>query len=311
MAKGLRQQELNESFTEATKEVAVTPPALKSDDDETISKLILKQEKPKKAVPKEPEVYIFKLLTGANPPPKRMSVSNEMPIYHSDTESNRTIRLLRGVSSIFVDEQVGLTPQFVQRNKLEITFLDGILRVPRTNRTLLNFLLESDEFDRKQNRMRVKRPVFTLINTQEIEEAELAKEEFEFNAVKYAMTAKDEDMIPHAVYLGINMVNSFGEPKSPAKIRIDYAAQARRLPEKFMRTANSPIIKTYYLITKALEAGVIDTTKRSGYAVWAENMKPIVELKFGKPVVEQIAEYAMSESDEAKLFYKQLKSVLL
>ena len=310
MAKAVRQQHQPESFSSETVE-EVSLPTLKDVEEESlISKVVAKNEKPKQKIPKEPEVYIFKLLTGASAPPPRMSVSNEMPIFDVERGENRTIRLLRGVASIYVDEQIGLTPQYVQRNKMEISFVNGILRVPRTNRTVLNFLLNSDEYDGKAMRMRTRKPVFTLINSEAIEEAELAKEQLKFEAIKYAMSAKEEDMIPHAMFLKVNMINNYGEQKSPAKIRVEYAAVAAAKPEYFMKTANSPIMKAAFFVQKGIESGVIDITKRQGYAVWAESGIPIVELKFGKPIVEIIAEYAMSESEEAKAFYKQLKAVL-
>lgn len=289
--------------------VAVEEP--KTDDAALISKLSKNTEKPKQKIPKEPEVYIFKLL-GNYPTgfPKYESMSNEMPIFDEGKNENRTIRLLRGVSSIYVDEQVGLTPQYVQRNKIDVIFLNGFLRIPRTNRTMLNFVLSSDEYDKKANRMRSRKPRFTLINTADIEQKELDKEELKFKAVTYAMNAKEEDMIPHAMYLKINMVNNYGEAKSPAKIRVEYAEKAQQNPDLFMKTTNSPFIKAAYFVAKGIEAGVIDLSKRQGYAVWRDSGYEIVELKFGKPVVDTIAEFALSESKEASDFYKQLKSVL-
>lgn len=310
MAKAVRQQHQPESFSSETVEEVSLPTLKDAEEESLISKVVAKNEKPKQRIPKEPEVYIFKLLTDASAPSPRMSVSNEMPIFDVERGENRTIRLLRGVASIYVDEQIGLTPQYVQRNKMEISFVNGILRVPRTNRTVLNFLLNSDEYDGKAMRMRTRKPVFTLINSEAIEEAELAKEQLKFEAIKYAMSAKEEDMIPHAMFLKVNMINNYGEQKSPAKIRVEYAAVAAAKPEYFMKTANSPIMKAAFFVQKGIESGVIDITKRQGYAVWAESGIPIVELKFGKPIVEIIAEYAMSEAEEAKAFYKQLKAVL-
>lgn len=282
-----------------------------SEDAALINKLAKATEKPKQKIPKEPEVYIFKLL-GNYPTgfPKYESMSNEMPIFDSEKNENRTIRLLRGVSSIYVDEQVGLTPQYVQRNKIDVVFLNGFLRIPRTNRTMLNFVLNSDEYDKKSNRMRTRRPRFTLINSADIEQKELDREEFEFKAVTYAMNAKEEDMIPHAMYLKINMVNEYGEAKSPAKIRVEYAKKAAKEPDLFMKTTNSPFIKAAYFVAKGIEAGVIDISKRQGYAVWRDSGYEIAALPFGKPVVDCIAEFALSDTKEGADFYKQLKAVL-
>lgn len=313
MAKATRQQTTDDVFDLKEKEELTAAPSIQDSDEEAlVSKLASAPvAKPKQKIRTEPEVYIFKILLPEGTPPKKYeSVSNEMPIFDEETESNRTIRLLRGVPSIFVDEQNGLTPTFIQRNKVDIVFNNGFLRVARTNKTLLNFLLNSDEFDKKKNRMKSRRPKFTLINTADIEQEELEKEQFKFEAIKYAMSAKEEDMIPHAVFLRIPMVNVYGEQKSPAKIRIEYADYASKKPEYFMKTANSPVTKAAFFVTRAIELGILDITKRQGYVLWGESGHPIMELKFGKPVVDQISEYALSDTNESKAFYKQLKAVL-
>ena len=283
------------------------------EDDETLQlkKLVQKAEEKIKAKHKEPDMYVFKLLLEGGQKPKAYeSIVNEMPVFDQSTNSVRTIRLIRGASSIWMDEQEGFTPQYIQRNKQDIIFNNGYLRVPRTNRTLLNFLLNSDDYDKKENRMRNKKPKFTLVNTAETESDELKKEEKRLRAINFAMNASAEDMLIHAEYLGIGMNNEFGEPKTLAKIRVEYANKAGANPDGFMNTAGTTASKIQFFVKKALEDGHIDVTTKKGYAVWVNTDVVICEIPFGKKAADAITEFAMSKTKEATQFYDRIKSIV-
>jgi hypothetical protein len=283
------------------------------EDDETVQlkKLVKKTEDKIKAQQKEPDMYVFKLLLDGGKMPKAYeSVINEMPVYDNQSNSVRTVRLIRGASSIWLDEQEGFTPQYIQRNKQDIVFNNGYLRVPRTNRTLLNFLLNSDDYDKKENRMRNKRPKYTLVNTAEVESDELKKEEKRLRAINFAMNASVEDMLIHAEYLGIVMTNEFGEPKTMAKVRVEYANKAGANPDAFMNTAGTTASKIQFFVKKAMADGHIDVTTKKGYAVWVNTDTVICEIPFGKKAVEAISEFAMSKTKEASMFYERIKSIV-
>jgi len=283
------------------------------EDDETLQlkKLVQNAEEKIKAKHKEPDMYVFKLLLEGGQKPKAYeSIVNEMPVFDQSTNSVRTIRLIRGASSIWMDEQEGFTPQYIQRNKQDIIFNNGYLRVPRTNRTLLNFLLNSDDYDKKENRMRNKKPKFTLVNKVETESDELKKEEKRLRAINFAMNASAEDMLIHAEYLGIGMNNEFGEPKTLAKIRVEYANKAGANPDGFMNTAGTTASKIQFFVKKALEDGHIDVTTKKGYAVWVNTDVVICEIPFGKKAADAITEFAMSKTKEATQFYDRIKSIV-
>lgn len=283
------------------------------EDDETaqLKRLVKKTEEKIKSQHKEPDMYVFKLiLEGGQKPKSYESVINEMPVFDTSTNSVRTIRLIRGASSIFMDEQEGFTPQYIQRNKQDIIFNNGYLRVPRTNRTLLNFLLTSDDYDKKENRMRNKRPRYTLVNTAEVESDELKKEEKRLRAINFAMNASAEDMLIHAEYLGITMTNEFGEPKTLAKVRVEYANKAGANPDAFMNTAGTTASKIQFFVKKALADGHIDVTTKKGYAVWVNTDTVICEIPFGKKAADAITEFAMSKTKDASQFYERVKSIV-
>jgi microcompartment protein CcmK/EutM len=281
------------------------------EDSDKIKQMINKTEFKIKAQQREPEMYVFKLLIPEGVKPKTYeSVVNEMPVFDSESQSVRTIRLVRGASSIYMDEQEGYTPQYLQRNKLDIVFNNGFLRVPRTNKTLLKFLLTSDDYDKKEERLKGKKPKYTLVNSADVENKELIKEETKLRAINTAMNAEVEDMLIHAEFLGIQMINQYGEQKSLAKIRVDYANKAAEKPEYFMSTSGSPAAKAQYFVKKGLDAGVLDVASKKGYLTWKDSDKVITEIPFGKSAVETIANFILSATDDANDFYKRLKEVL-
>lgn len=281
------------------------------DDSLQLKRMIKKTEDKIKVQQKEPDMYVFKLLLNGGQKPKAYeSLVNEMPVFDPQSNSVRTIRLIRGASSIWMDEQDGFTPQYIQRNKQDIVFNNGFLRVPRTNRTLLNFLLNSDDYDKKESRMRNKKPKYTLVNTAEAESEELKKEESRLRAINFAMNTSVEDMMIHAEFLGIKMTNEYGEQKTIAKVRVEYANKAGSNPDYFMKTAGTTASKVQFFVKKGLTDGVIDVTSKKGYACWKDSDTVICEIPFGKKPYEAITEFAMSKTKEATNFYETLKNAV-
>lgn len=303
----------DDSTGAVTQEKTTSQTAIKEfedDDSLQLKRMIKRTEEKIKVQQKEPDMYVFKLLLPADVKPKSYeSLVNEMPVFDAQSNSVRTIRLIRGASSIWMDEQEGFTPQYIQRNKQDIIFNNGILRVPRTNRTLLNFLLNSDDYDKKENRMRNKKARYTLVNTAENESNELKKEEARLRAINFAMNASVEDMMIHAQYLGIGMTNEYGEQKTIAKVRVEYANKAGANPDAFMKSAGTTISKVQFFVKKGLDDGHIDVSTKKGYACWKDGAV-ICEIPLGKKAYESITEFAMTKTKEANEFYETLKNVV-
>ena len=296
---------------EAKKEVNEAFSAFDDEDTQKLKGLIKKTEGKIATATREPDMYVFKLLLQEGQKPKSYeSVVNEMPVYDGASNSVRTIRLIKGASSIWMDEQEGFTPQYIQRNKQDIIFNNGFLRVPKTNRTLLNFLMNSDDYDKKESRLRGKKPKYTLVNSSEVEAAELKKEETRLRAINFAMNASIDDMMIHADFLGIGMMNEFGETKSSAKVRVEYANKAGQSPDYFMSTAGTTASKVQFFVKKALAEGFLDVSSKKGYACWANSGTVICEIPFGKKHYEAISDFALSKSKEATQFYEQVKAAV-
>ena len=261
----------------------------------------------------EPKEYIFQL-TGRfyvnsvyrQPFPENYLLRNTDMIFDDDTQTERNIRYLEGVSTIYEDEQEHLSEQ-KKRQRPDIRFTNGTLRVPSNKPSLVEFLLKSNMYDKKKNRIPGSNPVYTLLNFEEQEQKEVEKTERRMDAMKMAMDAPEEIMIPHAKFLGIKFTNQHGIERSTRAIRVDYLNFADKSSEAFITSYNNPIVKSQYLVSKVISIGLIDTSTVKGQAIWGDTKKFIVQIPDKEIPVQFLAKFALTEA--GKEFYSQLKSL--
>lgn len=265
--------------------------------------------KKKKAEPKE---YVFQLVGKFYPNsphsqyPENFMLKNTDVIFDDETGTERNIRYLEGVSTIFEDEQDHLSDT-KKNQRPDIRFVKGFLRVPSNKPTLLRFLKSSNMFDKKSNRMLNSRAIYTLLDFEAQEEVEIEKTERKMSAMKMAMDAPAEVFLPHAKFLGIKFVNGYGVERGERAIRVDYLTYAERNPEVFIKTFNNPIVKVQYLVSKAMSVGMIDTSSIKGQAVWGDTKKFIAQIPDNKDVLTFLSEFSLTE--RGKDFYAQLKTL--
>lgn len=278
--------------------------------DEIAEVADIKIETPKK---KEPKEYIFQLINKVyhasknRPPyPENMFIRNTDVIYDEETETERNIRYLEGVGTIYEDEQEHLS-ESKKKQKPEIRFVQGTLRVPANKTSLVKFLLSSNMYDRKKKRMDGVLPVYTLLNLEEQEEKAVNDAHVRMDAMKLAMDAPVENMIPHAQFLGIRFKSQFGEDRSDKAIRVDYLNFADKNPDTFLKTYNNPLVKIQYLIKKGINVGMIDLTSSKGQAIWGDTKKFIAQIPDRAEPVKFLSELCLTE--KGKDFYTQLKTI--
>jgi hypothetical protein len=267
-------------------------------------------EPPKK---KEPKEYIFQLVqkfytsNSKYPPyPENFFLRNTDVIFDENTGTERNIRYLEGVSTIFEDEQEHLSDT-KKSQRPQIRFSYGILRVPNNKTSLLQFLLSSNMYDKKKSRMDSVLPVYTLLNFEEQEKDEIKKAETRMEAMKLAMDAPIEVMIPHAQFLGISFKNRFNEDRGDKAIRVDYLNSADKNPQTFINSYNNPLVKVQYLVNKAMSVGLIDLSTNKGQAIWADTKKFIAQIPDRVEPTKFLSELCLT--DKGKEFYQQLKSI--
>jgi hypothetical protein len=273
----------------------------------------IKVEAPKRQV-KKPEFYVFQLTQkfyvtspGKLPYPENWLVKNADIIYDEETGTERNIRYLEGVSTIWEDEQEHLSEQ-KKRSRPDIRFVNGYLRVPANKPSLLEFLMKSNMNESNKNRMAGTKSLYKLLDFQAEEDKNLEKAETRMQAMKIAMEAPLDMMIPHAKYLGIKFTNNQNVERGDKAIRFDYLDVADKKPDMFIKTYNNPLVKIQYIVQKAAASGLVDTSSVKGQAIWGDSKSFIAQIPDGKAPIEFLSEFCLTE--KGKEFYSQIKHMV-
>lgn len=271
-------------------------------------------EEPKKK-PKQVQYYEFELVEKFQvntvnqrfPFPENYMIKNTDVIYDPETKSERNIRYLEGVNTIWVDEQEHLSEQ-KQKQRPEIRFVNGRLRVPFQKTALVDFLFKTNMNKANPNRLPDNRAIFTLIDNEAIDRKNFEKLENEMNATEVAKTTAYEIMLPHAQYLGVAVKDSNNDFLSERALRIKYYDVAKRMPDVFLKSFNNPIILAKFVIDRAIEAGLINLTQVKGQAIWSDTKAFIAQIPDGKKPAEFLAEFCLTE--KGRDFYLEIKSLV-
>jgi len=278
------------------------------EENELVSDIVI--ELPKKK--KEPKEYVFQLTAKFysnsvySQYPENYLLKNTDIIYDENTGTERNIRYLEGVSTIWEEEQNHLS-EGKKNQRPDIRFVKGFLRVPSNKPSLIQFLTKSNMFDKKTNRMAGSRSIYTMLDFEAQEEKEIVKTERRMEAMKIAMDSPDEIMIPHAKYLGVKFVNSYGVERSTRAIKMDYIGVADKNADTFIKTYNNPLVKVQYLVSKAIQTNIIDISSIKGQASWGDTKKFIAQIPDSKDALTFLSEYSLTE--KGKDFYAQLKTL--
>mgnify|MGYP006269223637 CR=1 FL=1 len=285
----------------------------------TTKKTVVKKAK------KEPELYIFRLVEehpkanpSASPFPPVFSIPNQDTIlwnYGTEAEPDfqpREIRYIDGLKTIFVDEQEAKAPladSVLNKQTNLLTFEQGYLKVDSWNKTKYQYLLLSNQCEQNTNKFKMVKNTYRLLDFVNNDDniVELGKKKD--RAYDLARSASEDDMIPHAKFLGIPFRHSStGEDRDMEAIREDYKAKALESPEKFLLMANNPKLKLRYLIEGGLDKGIITTGLVKNQAHWVATKQMITELPANATPLDALTEFA--STDEGAGFVSTLKMQL-
>jgi hypothetical protein len=273
----------------------------------------IKIDAPKKK--KEPKEYIFQLIDKfytstsniPRPPyPETYMVKNTDVIFDQETGMERNIRYLEGVGTIFEDEQEHLS-DFKKRQRPDIKFINGTLVVPSNRTSLVKFLMISNMNEGNKNTIAGTRHVYRLLDFEAQENQAISKAETRMDAMKLAMSAPIENMIPHAQFLGVRFKNQYGEDRGDKAIRVDYLDFADNNPDAFIKSYNNPLVKVEYIIRKGVNVSLIDLDSSKGQAIWGDSKKFIVQIPDNQNAIKFLSEFCLTE--KGKDFYAQLKTM--
>jgi hypothetical protein len=263
---------------------------------------------------KKPDFYVFELVQkfyvttpGRLPYPENWLLKNTDIIFDEETASERNIRYLEGVSTIWEDEQEHLT-DLKKRGRPDIRFVNGFLRVQSNKPSLIEFLTKSNMNAANTNRMSGTKPLYKLIDFQQEENKNMEQAELRMDAMKVAMDAPLSMMIPHAKYLGIKFMNNQNSERGEKAIRYDYLNVADKDPSMFIKTYNNPLVKIQYVVQKAMSSGLVDTSSVKGQAIWGDSKSFIAQIPDGKQPLQFMSEFCLTE--KGKEFYSQIKHMV-
>ena len=241
------------------------------------------------------------------PFPENYLIRNTDVVYDHVTGTEREIRYLEGVNTIWVDEQEKLSDS-KKKQRPEIRFVWGRLRVPAQKTALVHFLEVTNMNKGNKHRLPESRAIFKLIDEEAIEQANYKKFESEMNATELAKSAPYDIMLPHAKYLGINIKDKEGNFISEIALRPLYYNIANKMADLFLKTYNNPTVLSKFIVDRAVEKNLVNLTHIKGQAVWSETKTFIVQIPDGKKPAEFLAEYCLTE--KGRDFYIELKSMV-
>lgn len=220
---------------------------------------------------------VYKLKRNAAPLsfmlPGRSTRRNPLLWFDEEKGINRSLRYARNQRSPFEDEQDGnaiIEP---------IIFEDGMLRVPKTNPVLQQFL-----HYHPMNGVK-----FEEVNTEKDAEQQMNNLNIEVDALIEArsLSIAQLEMISRAV---------FGKDPSTittAELKRDVLVFAKTEPQAFMDAINDPDTKLYGVVHSLLDANVIKfkNNKRDVYYNTSTNKKKMISVPYADDPIHTIASY--------------------
>lgn len=261
--------------------------------------------------------YVFKLVDNNKQGGVRIASTDDVINPKSITKENpngtvERMRLLTGVSSIWLKDQKDLPKDYEKQNWVELRFFRGqkMMRVAATNTTALEFLRLTNSNIGNPLRVRGSRHEFYEYDSAIAETEQFERENFELEMAILAKQEKADVMRKHAAFLGVRMINdATGEPKSEDGIRREYVMAAKRNPEYFQKTRNTPQIEVSWLVRKAISETLIDVGREPGKIFWSNGGGMICVLPQTMNAQAYLTELAMTNSEEGIKFKEQLKQI--
>jgi hypothetical protein len=249
---------------------------------------------------------IFKLVD--NTKKGRVWIDGIDDVVNPKTQEVERIRLLRGVSSIWMKDQEKLTAEYVSRNRMSLRFEDRVLRLETViDKTAIEFARHTRHFIENPHMKTGSKLEFFEWNPARQEELALAKEMLEIEVVQLAVQQSPEKMRKHAAFLGgVPFTDELGELRTDEGIRVYYVRAAKRDPERFKKTLGSREVEISYLVRRVILDAKIDLGGESGSVSWAKG-GAICRVPKGRNATDYLIEYALLPNEEGKLFLEQLQ----
>jgi len=232
-------------------------------------------------------------------------------ILNPKTKNRERIWLLSGTSSIWSTELVEQLKDkdFVRNNRRSLQFESGILRVPKWDERILEFIKNCRHLIDNPNRRTGSKFEFFEYNPAKQQAEALKKELLE---IDMAIAAREMPILKArklASFFGIVFFDELGQPKSDDGIRRELMLFAKRDPKKFQENLESKEVEVAFSIKKAIIESKIDIGGQNGNVSWsAGGFITKVPASRRNDIHKYLVELAMTNSDEGMMFLEQLNS---
>lgn len=224
-------------------------------------------------------------------------------VYQKD-KNNRTIlrkiRYVPGEDSIFVDEQ---TPDDkFPKIKVYANFVNGRLTVDGMDSTRLDFFMNWDMNETKDERNEKKKRVFRLIDTTVMAAKARQKDKVKFDVVNWCYTS---DFLTKIEPFASLFFTHEQMAQNAEDIRWNLKIMAERDPEKFMRLLDDPNTERKILVKRAIKEDIIKINPHQNSIAWTQN--PGAPFSVAAPGVDVIEDFVnKSKSGDGERYYKAI-----
>jgi hypothetical protein len=246
---------------------------------------------------------------------KPFTLEEEAPENWDNYQVRRT-RFIPSMQSIFVDEQKGIKERedgqrhsILDNSKIRerLVFERNELRVKNTEKNLYFFLFcngQSARMHPNAKQFTSRDAEFELIDFGYQDKLKIEKGQKRERAYEIAHTARVEEMIPHAKFLGIPLTDSSNVDRDVDAIRTDYKDFALSNTELFINSFSDPKTKMLYIIKILFENQLLLVENGSCY--WSKTKGFICQMPNDRDMYTFLAEFSLT--DDGREFSNNMKS---
>ena len=223
-------------------------------------------------------------------------ISNHCEIFDEVEKRIRVIRYAPHEVSVFQDEQKELPSGGYYEDQINFRYSECIVDGKKAN--LVKFLLLHND-NESNGRLPSRQLKFKLVDKEADAKRALEVNSVRTKAVNMASDCKDEEMLPFAKILGINI------KRTPSEIRQEFVVKASQKPIEFIKGLGDPKNKRLYVVLKAFEQGIIEDSYIKNTINWRGSKVEICQIPAGAISSDYITDWSFN-SQEGEDFYKQL-----
>jgi len=200
---------------------------------------------------------------------------NNITIYDEGTASVRQLRYSPNENSVFADEQ----GENIIRE--QIFFVNKNLLVPHTKPNLQKYL------DLHPDNIANGGKVFNLVDTEKKATVELDKEFITLDAVGLVRDKSIDELIPVAMYLGIDT------NQKNMEIKRELLVEAKSNPKRFIEMFDNPVVKVKSTIMSAVDFQILRADNDA--LKWYDSGRLIVATPAGQDTIDIATRFCLSE----------------